>query len=224
MSRSKLTPIARASFPNLSKPDQFNKYSLSLLIPKSDPKTAEFIKWLQTAVTEEAKAVADPNGLQQALSLFTNLKDGDKVESFATYRQEYAGHWILNVSRKPDFGRPCVVNRNCQPIDASEIYAGCNIIAFIDVYGYKYGTKKSVSVGFQHVMKTGENTPFTSAGVQVEDAFAGLEIPDEDDTIGASQGTNGLPFPTAPNDSPPPKTPNSSPASPPVSNNPFSGV
>ena len=28
-------------------------------------------------------------------------------------------------------------------------------------------------------MKTGENTPFASTGVKVDDAFAGLDIPDE---------------------------------------------
>ena len=183
MSISKATPIGRASFPNLTKPDQYNKYSLSMLFPKSDPKVMEFAKWLKDAVTKEAIGVAGETGLPAAMANFTNFKDGDDVGAFKTYRAEYAGHFILNVSRKTEFGKVCVVNRNKQPIDPSEIYAGCNVLAFIDVFGYKYGTKKSVSIGVQHVMKTGENTPFASTGVKVDDAFAGLDIPAEGEVV-----------------------------------------
>jgi len=201
MSKSIVTPVGRASFPNLSKPDQFNKYSLSLLLPKSDPKVIEFVKWLKNAVAEEALAVAGEAGKAAAIAMFTNFKDGDDVASFKTYRAEYAGHYILNISRKTEFGKPCVVNRDKQPIDPSEVYAGCNVLAYIDVFGYKYGTKKSVSVGVQHIMKTGENTPFSSTGVKVDDAFADLDIPAEEGTGAAAapaaapaQGT-GTPTP-----------------------------
>jgi len=179
MSMSKVTPIGRASFPNLAKPDQYNKYSLSMLFPKSDPKVVEFVKWLKDAVTKEALAVAGNAGLPAAMANFTNFKDGDDVGSFKTYRAEYAGHYVLNVSRKTEFGKVCTVNRDKQPIDPTEIYAGCNVLAYIDVFGYKYGTKKSVSIGVQHVMKVSDNTPFASTGVKVDDAFADLDIPDE---------------------------------------------
>lgn len=194
MSKSIVTPVGRASFPNLSKPDQFNKYSISLLFSKTDPKVIEFVKWLKGAVNEEALATAGQAGLPAALAAFTNFKDGDNVAAFKTYRAEYTGHYILNVSRKTEFGKPCVVNRDKQPIDPTEVYAGCNVLAYIDVYGYKYGTKKSVSVGIQHIMKTGENTPFASAGVQVDDAFADLEIPE--DSVTGAEATG--PMPTGP--------------------------
>ena len=179
MSISKVTPIGRASFPNLGKPDQYNKYSISILLPKSDPKVMLFAKELKEAVNKEALGVAGEAGLASALANFTNFKNGDDVSAFKTYRGEYAGHFVLNVSRKTEYGKPCVVNRNKQPIEPSEVYAGCNVLAYIDVFGYKYGTKKSVSIGVQHIMKTGENTPFASTGVKVDDAFASLDIPDE---------------------------------------------
>ncbi len=199
MSKSTVTPIARASFPNIAKPDQFNKFSIGLLFPKSDPKVAPFVQWLKKAVQEEALAVAGPNGAAEALSLFTNFKDGDNVGSFKKYRQEYAGHFVLNVGRKTEYGRPCVVNRQKQPIDPTEIYAGCNVLAYIDVYGYKYGSKKSVSVGIQHILKAGENTPFASTGVVVEDAFSGLDLPEEDGTAAppAAGGVAATPAPAA---------------------------
>lgn len=192
MSISKVTPIGRASFPNLSRPDQFNKYSLSILFPKSDPKVTEFVKWLHEAVVKEAMGVAGEAGVNDALANFTNFKDGDVAESFKTHRPEYEGHYILNVSRKTEFGKPCLVNRDKQPIDADEIYAGCNVLAYIDVFGYKYGTKKGVSMGFQHVMKTGENTPFASSGIRVDDAFSSLDIP-----VDSEEGEE-IPTPEAP--------------------------
>jgi len=209
MSKSTLTPVGRASFPNLAKVDQYNKYSLSILFPKSDPKVMEFAKWLKEAVENEALGVAGKAGQVQAVSLFTNFKDGDNVGAFTTYRAEYAGHFILNVSRKPDFGKPCIINRNLQPIDPSEIYAGCNIIAYIDVFGYKFGSKKSVTVGIQHVMKVSDNTPFTSTGISADDAFAALDLPDEDgfNEVGPVPQSTPTPIPT-----------------PPASNNPFAGV
>ena len=179
MSKSIVTPVGRASFPKLAKVDQYGKYGVAILLPKSDPKVAEFAKWLKDAVTQEAIAIAGQAGLTQAMADFSAFKDGDSVGSFKTYRNEYAGHWVLNTSRKADFGKVCCVNRSKQPIDPSEIYAGCNVLAYIDVFGYKFGAKKSVSIGIQHIMKVGENTPFSATGVKVDDAFADLNIPDE---------------------------------------------
>jgi len=179
MSMSKVTPVGRASFPKLATVDQYGKYGIAILLPKSDPKVTEFAKWLKDAVTKEAIAAAGEAGLAAAMREFGAFKDGDDVSAFKTYRAEYAGHYVLNTTRKADFGKPCCVNRNKQPIDPSEIYPGCNVLAYIDVFGYKFGSKKSVSIGVQHIMKTGENTPFSSTGVKVDDAFANLDIPDE---------------------------------------------
>ena len=199
MSKSITTPIGRVSFPNLVKPQQYMpeskpKYSLALLLPKNDPKVPEFLKWLKEAVTAEATAVAGAKNIQAAMSNFTNLKDGDNVSLFKTYRSEYAGHYILNMSRNAEYNKPRTVNRDKQDIDPSEIYAGCNARAYIDVFGYTAGPKKGVTVGVQHVQKTGENTPFTSTGVPVNDAFSELDLPAED----AYAGVEDLnPAPTA---------------------------
>jgi len=186
MSISKVTPIGRASFPKLASVDQYGKYGVAILLPKSDPAVVEFAKWLKDAVTKEATAVAGAAGLTAAMAEFGAFKDGDNVGLFKTYRNEYAGHYILNTSRKADFGKVCCVNRNKQPIDPSEIYAGCNVLAYIDVFGYTFGSKKSVSIGIQHIMKTGENTPFSATGVKVDDAFSGLDIPPEGETAAAA--------------------------------------
>jgi len=201
MSKSMLTPIGRISFPKLVKPDQYMpeskpKYSLALLIPKNEPQLMPFLKELKQAVTDAAREKHGEAQIPTAISNFSNLKDGDDVSLFKTYRAEYAGHYVLNMSRLAEHGKACTVNRDKQPIDPSEIYAGCNGRAFIDVYGYTAGPKKGVTIGFQHVQKTGENTPFSSTGTPVDDAFSDLGIEETPEGTGLAQGPQGPQGPT----------------------------
>ncbi len=196
MSKSIVTPIGRASFPHLSKPNMFGKYAITILLPKANPKVKEFVKWLAEAVKAEAVNVAGQDGLKAAMQEFSAFRDGDKPEQFKTYRSEFAGHWVLGCSRNGDLGKPCVVNRQKQPIDPSEIYAGCKVVAYIDVYGYKYASKKSVSIGVQHIMKAGDDTPFTSTGIPVENAFDDIDLPEDEESGEVFEGQSETPAPT----------------------------
>jgi len=188
MSKSKVTPVGRCSFPHLDKPGEYNKYSVTILLPKTGKDVPEFVAWLKQSAQEEASAVAG-NKAKEALALFTNFRDGDDTTAFKTWRDQYKGHWVLSCSRKAEHGKPTVVNRMRKPIDASEVYAGCDILLFIDVFGYSFGNKKSVSISFQHVMKVAENTPF-AGGVGAEDAFKDIDLPEEktDDLVNPFAG------------------------------------
>lgn len=181
MGRSFVTPIGRASFPHLDVPNKYSRYSITLLLDKSAPGVREAISEIYNAMVEEAKAQSADKAAQLVAECQA-LKDGDNVASFKTYRQEYANNFVLNLSRKSEFGKPCIVNRNKQPINAGEIYAGCDIIAYIDVYGYNWQGKKGVSIGFQHIMKVRDNTPIASTGVSVDRAFDDIDIPDDGPT------------------------------------------
>lgn len=178
MGQSVATPVGRASFPALGKVSKYNRYQLTILLPKTGRGVPEFVQWLGAAVQSEARTIAGDAGFNEAMRLFEAFKDGDQKQAFKTWRNEYAGHWVLSLSRKGEFGRPGIVNRHKQPIDANEVYAGCNVLAYIDVYGYNFNGKKSVTIGFQHVMKTGENTKFTNTGVELEQAFDNLVLPE----------------------------------------------
>lgn len=188
MGQSRVTPIGRCSFPSLDKPSKFGKYTLTILLPKEDPKVKEFVQWLGATVKAEALAIAGDAGYASAMSYFEAFKNGDDAKAFKTYRNEYPGHWVLSLGRKAEYGAPCVVGRQKQPIPPLEVYAGCNVLAYIDVFGYNFSGKKSVTIGFQHVMKTGENTRFSSTGVAVDSAFSDLDLPDElpDEIAGGS--------------------------------------
>lgn len=195
MSQSIVTPVGRVSFPNLHKMNQYGKYGITLLLAKNDPKVQEFVQWLQQAVTSEARAHAGDHGFNAAMAEFKAFRDGDQPAAFKTYRNEYAGHWVVSMTRQPDFGKPSTVNRNRQPIDPNEVYAGCDAIVYMDVFGYTFGSKKSVSLGFQHVMKVNENTRFASTGVEADEAFGDLDLPPENPNAGVPAHPFGQPTP-----------------------------
>lgn len=198
MSKSKITPIGRASFPHLDKPNMYGKYAVTMLLKKSDPKVKEFVAWLGQTVHDEALAIAGEKGMQSAIAGFLAFKDGDNDAMFKTPRAENAGNWVLTLSRKSDFGKPCLVNRHRQSIDASEIYSGCDILAYIDVFGYNFNGKKGVSIGVQHIMKVSENTPFTGGGVTAENAFGDLDLPEENKMAGIDTNPFGNTSPVQP--------------------------
>jgi hypothetical protein len=218
------TSFGRISFPKLVKaskymPDSKSKFSVALLLPKADPKLLEFLGKLKEAVNTEAQSVGGANGKAAALSNFTNLKDGDDPSRFKTYRGEYAGHYVLNMSRNEEQGKPRTVNRDRMDIDPSELYAGCNGRASISVFGYTAGPKKGVSISFDSVQKSGENTPFSSTGRPVEDAFSSLDLPAED----PGQGVKDM-VPPASTTGTPPLAPTPATSAPAANKDPFAGV
>ncbi len=226
MGRSRVTAIGRASYPHLGTPDGFGMYSMQLLLPKGNAEVEQFVKDLRQDAWDECIASCG-QGAEKAYGLFTALKDGDDTSQFKTYHGEFANHYILSLRRKADFGKPCVVNTAKQPIDPSEIYAGCDVACFIDIYSYNFSGKKSVSVSLQHVMKVADNTPFVSRGPDPEQAFADMDIPAGE--VGppipnaAAQGAIG----SAQAGPPPPNTPGGAPVAGtngPPPTNPFGGV
>jgi hypothetical protein len=176
MGKIMTTPIGRISFPHLDKPDQFGKYSATLLLKKGDKHNDEFVNNLWTIASTVCKDAHGEANVAKGMQHFTLLRDGDKKENFESWRAEFAGHYVILLRRKPEYGKICCVNRQKQPIDASEIYAGCDVSVCLDVYPYTYSGKKSVSISFMHVMKVGDNEPFVSHGIDAETAFDALDI------------------------------------------------
>ena len=133
------------------------KYSITLLIPKSDTTTVEKIK---SAISEAADNFRRKNGTG---SLPNNpmspLHDGDGVKpnSGEPYGPECKGCYVLNASSKikprikDSFGNDCD--------DPGEIYSGCYGLAVINFYGYS-NRRKGVGCGLLGVKKLAEGEPF----------------------------------------------------------------
>ena len=148
------------------------KYSVQLLIPKTDTATVQDI--LQSIEAAAAKAVNEKwGGVRPAIDFKSILHDGDGVKPDAgtPYSPECHGHWVLNASseRKPDVVHISNINA---PLAPNDIYSGMYARVTINFYGYK-NRKIGVGCGLGNVLKTRDGEPL-SGGASAASDFAGI--------------------------------------------------
>jgi len=150
-----VTPVGRASYPSIFQAKAFNessepKYSIQVLIPKSDP-FVDVARALQGEALEALYGKKLPVNLER-----WGIVDGDDSDSTLT-----AGYWVIKATSKT---RPAVVDANKEPIlDPDEVYGGCDIRASICAKAYGTASKGGVSFELVAVQKVGDNTPFGGA-------------------------------------------------------------
>jgi hypothetical protein len=135
------------------------KYSVSLIIPKSDTETvAKFQKAFEDAANTNAAFFggAVPKGLKGG------LRDGDAEKDDPAY----ANSFFVNANSA---NKPGVVDAEMQAIiDPSEFYSGCFGRASVTLYPYNAQGSKGIAVGLNNVQKTEEGEKLgggTSAAV-----------------------------------------------------------
>ena len=120
------------------------KYSVSLIIPKSDTETvAKFQKAFEDATNTNAAFFggAVPKGLKGG------LRDGDAEKDDPAYANSYFVN--ANSAQKPG-----VVDPNMNAIiDPSEFYSGCYGRASVTLYPYNAQGSKGIAVGLNNVQK-----------------------------------------------------------------------
>ena len=137
------------------------KYSVTLLIPKTDTATKAKI---DQAMQEAAELFRQKNGTASIPAKFNHtLHDGDGLrDSGEAYGPECKGHWVITVSSKRP---PVIVDAEKQEIvDPNEVYSGCYGRACINFYGYNSNGKKGVSAGLLSVQKLADGEPFGLVG------------------------------------------------------------
>lgn len=137
------------------------KYSVALLIPKSDTATVQKI---MAAIKEARDNFCAKNGAS-ALPAQPNhtLHDGDGVrDSGDPYGPECKGCYVITVSSKQ---KPVIVDAFRNEItDPGEVYSGCYGRASINFYGYNAQGKKGVSAGLLSIQKLSDGEPFGTVG------------------------------------------------------------
>lgn len=168
-----ITGVVRFSYANVWEPKSINggdeKYSVSLIIPKSDTKTIAEIKGAIEAAKEEGKAKF---GGKIPANLKLPLRDGDteRPEDEA-YRHSY----FINANSKD---RPQIVDKNVKAIlDQDEFYSGCYGKASITLYAFNSNGNKGIAVGLGNLQKITDGEPL-SGRTKAEDEFTTIE--DED--------------------------------------------
>ena len=141
-------PNTRWSYANVWEPKSINgseeKYSVSLLIPKTDKATLTKIGKAIEAAKEAAKS--KKWGGKIPPNLKTPMHDGDIDRPDD---ENYAGHFFFNATSKD---APQIVDRKVQPIlDPMECGSGdyCNVS--VNFYGFAASGNKGVAAGLQNI-------------------------------------------------------------------------
>ena len=164
--------------PYTSMPGQEPKYSAVLLIPKSNTAAKAQIDEAIAAAVQQAVA-GKWNGAAPA-NVQTTLHDGDGVKSSGEpYGAECKGHWVLNAGADKTH-QPQVVGPDRKPIiDQTQVYSGCYGWVNINFYSYNFNGRKGIGCGLNAIMKTRDGQPLGGERVSVEEAFARVQVPQQ---------------------------------------------
>ncbi len=192
-----LTGEVRLSYAHLSQPyanpknpQAQPKYTVTLLIPKSDTATkadldAAFAAAANEAVNKKWGGVRPP-------VIAPIIHDGDGVRTDGTpYGEECKGYWVLTASsqNKPQVVDISNINVELAPQD---IYSGMYARVTVNFFGFNTAGKKGVGCGLGNVLKVRDGEPL-SGGASAASDFAGIG-----QAVGATPGginpITGLPM------------------------------
>lgn len=168
------TGKVRASYVNIFQPripenGGEPKYSVTLLIPKSDTVTINAVyAEIERAKQEGAQKVFNGNVPPMCR---IPIYDGDGYRANGElFGEECKGHMVMTASAKM---QPAIVGLDMQNIiNPSEIYSGCYIRANINFFAYNSNGNKGIGCGLNAVQKIEDGEPLT-ARVSAEEAFGG---------------------------------------------------
>lgn len=165
-------PDTRWSYANVWEPKAINggtpKYSVSLIIPKSDTVTIKKIEAAIEAAYKEGEAKLKGNGRSvPALSVLkTPLRDGDAERPD---HEAYANAYFVNANSAT---APGIVDADRQPIlDRSEVYSGVYGRASINFYAFNSNGNKGIACGLNNLQKIRDGEPLGGKS-RAEDDFA----------------------------------------------------
>ncbi len=172
-----VTGKVRLSYANIWAPkanDQgVDKYSASIIIPKSDKAT--LAKYNACIAAVKATGAAKWGG-KVPPTLKTPLRDGD-VER--PDDKAYAGCYFMNANSN---NKPGIVDANVNPIlDQSEVYSGCYARVSVNFFAYNNSGSKGIGCGLNNIQKIADGGSLGGSPSKAEDDFDALE---GDDMLG----------------------------------------
>lgn len=177
--------------PYAKEPGQEEKFSCTVLVPKSDVATMGRIN----AAIEAAKQ----NGTHDKWNgncppiVPTPIYDGDGVRPSdgTEFGPECKGHWVFTARSKADRA-PEVVDQNINPIiNQSEVYSGMYARVNISFYPYYFGGKKGIGCGLNAVQKLRDGEPLSESRVTASKAFgSAMSQPTGTQPSGQSQASH----------------------------------
>ena len=173
----------RFSYCSVWEPKSINggepRYSVSLLIPKSDKDTVAKINAAVEAAYHEGEAKLKGKGnLPPMKAIKLPLRDGD-VER--PDDPAYAGCWFLNANSTRPVG---IVDASCSPImDRSEFYSGCYGRASVTFFAFCVNGNRGIACGLNNLQKLRDGEPL-GGHVSAEADFGGLASDGDEELLG----------------------------------------
>lgn len=169
-----VTGVVRLSYANVWEPKSINggaeKYSASIIIPKTDTKTIEAINAaIDLAIKEGATKFGGKIPNKRALKL--PLRDGDIEREDKAYK----GCYFINANSTT---APQIVDAKVQPIlNRDEVYSGVYARVSISFYAFNSNGNKGIACGLGNIQKVKDGEPLGGRSSAADD-FSTLE--DED--------------------------------------------
>lgn len=173
-----LTGKVRLSYANVWEPKSINggkeKYSTSIIIPKSDTKTIEKIeKAVKAAIEKDLGKFGGKMPNMKTIKL--PLRDGDVEKDDEAYKDAY----FVNAN---SMTAPQIVDRNVeQIIDRSEVYSGVFVRVTLNFYAFNVNGNRGVACGLGNIQKIADGEPLGGRS-NAKDDFEALDT-DEDDFL-----------------------------------------
>ena len=195
----------RLSYAHLAKPHAPNdqaepKYSVSVLIPKTDQAIAAIQAAIQAALQDGVtrgiwNSMPDPTAFR-----YPPLRDGDTpTDSGESRGQEYSGHYFVSAKNKrPVFLRDAQNNEIAVMLADQELYSGCYANVALEFFAYSNSGNKGVTASLLGVQKVRDGEPLGEAGPSADDLFGAAAAPAQNTGgFGQTQAapTGGLPAP-----------------------------
>ena len=152
------------------------KYSVSVVIPKSDTDTIEKVKRAIQAAYDEGQSKLKGNSkfVPDLDSLKTPLRDGDKDRKGD---ENYAGCYFINANSAT---APGIVDADRNPILArSEVYSGVYGRASITFYAFNSNGNKGIACGLNNLQKIRDGEPLGGKASAASD----FDTDDDDDFL-----------------------------------------
>lgn len=171
-----VTGEVRLSYAHVFEPNSIQggkpKYSVSLIIPKTDTATITAIeKAIDAAIDAGIAKFGGKRPNKAALKL--PLRDADTERD----DEAYANSFFVNAN---SLTPPQVVDENVAPIlDRSEVYSGCYARVSLSFYAFNTNGNRGITCGLGNIQKLRDGEPLGGGRISAESDFGSPAASDD---------------------------------------------
>lgn len=180
-----VTGLVRLSYAHIFEPKSINgsdpKYSVSLIIPKSDK---QMVKVLEQAIDNAKELGKSKWGGKIPSNLKLPLRDGDEDRP---EDEAYENSYFINANSER---APQVVGTEKDkatgkaiPLGPDEVYSGCYARASINFYPFNVNGNKGIACSLISIQKIDDGEPLAGVASAPEKDFEFDEVDAEDDFL-----------------------------------------